>query len=91
MSYVLFFDGFKLQESRPLALHTCQTEGKFQCMLYNIDVLSLEIISKIINFYNHNLVMLSFSVLSSTFRDRLKRYLSVANEISMTSCGNKQC
>ena len=46
MNYVLFFVGFQLQESRPIALHTCQRAGKLQCMLYNIDALSLEIISK---------------------------------------------
>ena len=84
----MFFVGFQLQESRPLALHTCQRVGKLQCMLYNIDVLSLEIISKIINFYNHNLVMSSF--FCPQLSDSLKRHLSVANEISMKPCGNKQ-
>ena len=33
---------------------------------------------------------LSCAFLSSTFKDRLKRHLSVANKISTASCGNKQ-
>ena len=86
MSSMLFYVELKLQESRPLAMHTHAKESVNYTVCFTTSMRRYWKLFQI-NFHNDNLIM---CFLSSTFRDRVKRHLSVTNKISTASCGNKK-